>query len=292
MWLSRCCEKKLLWRRAGDAGGGWCQLPSPAGQQSHWSEHSDELCQRPQCQIFQCTIVFQCTSHTAHWTINIAVSMWRWWSTEAASCCTFPRRLKRATQSDRAALLSFPLLFCSQLDVRARIWHKSSLPIAPVLAFTVPFCQHQVAVTFSLKPAQRPLSSSVATASLYLWPIQAKLLFLHYLIYAKSKHGSQPFQRQPVWHLDKKNCTSFADLTYCPLQIVLVAFSWFVGGSFFQQGPDSLVTKWQIISSRIIGWGQMQMQITTGYKIPMPHQRLYNRKESQNVKSLKYKIFS
>ena len=64
MWLSRCCEKKLLWRRAGDAGGGWCQLPSPPGQQSHWSEHSDELCQRPQCQIFQCTIVFQCTSHT------------------------------------------------------------------------------------------------------------------------------------------------------------------------------------------------------------------------------------
>ena len=69
----------------------------------------------------------------------------------------------------------------------------------------VPFCQHQVAVTFSLKLAQRPLSSSVATASLYLWPIQAKLLFLHYLIYAKSKHGSQPFQRQPFWHFDKKN---------------------------------------------------------------------------------------
>ena len=138
----------------------------------------------------------------AHWTINIAVSMWRWWSTEAASCCTFPRRLKRATQSDRGALLSFPLLICSQVDVLARIWHKSSLPI---LAFTVPFCQHQVAVTFSLTPAQHPLSSSAATASLYLWPIQAKLLFLHYLIYAKSKHGSQPFQRQPFWHFDKKN---------------------------------------------------------------------------------------
>ena len=53
---------------------------------------------------------------------------------------------------------------------------------------------------------------------------------------------------------------------------------------FFQQGPDSLVTKWQIISSRIIGWGQMQMQITTGYEIPMPHQRLIiekNRKMSK-----------
>ena len=73
----------------------------------------------------------------------------------------------------------------------------------------VPFCQHQVAVTFSLTPAQHPLSSSVATASLYLWPIQAKLLFLHYLIYAKSKHGSQPFQRQPFWHLDKKKLYQF-----------------------------------------------------------------------------------
>ena len=70
-------------------------------------------------------VPMQCKSHCAdahciaHWTINIAVSMWRWWSTEAASCCTFPRRLKRATQSDRAALLSFPLLTCSQLNVRA-----------------------------------------------------------------------------------------------------------------------------------------------------------------------------
>ena len=70
-------------------------------------------------------VPMQCKSHCAdahciaHWTINIAVSMWGRWSTEAASCCTFPRRLKRATQSDRGALLSFPLLFCSQLDVRA-----------------------------------------------------------------------------------------------------------------------------------------------------------------------------
>ena len=57
-----------------------------------------------------------------------------------------------------------------------------------------------------------------------------------------------------------------------------------MSGSFFQRGPDSLVTKWQIISSRIIGWGQMQMQITTGYEIPMPHQRLIiekNRKMSK-----------
>ena len=155
-----------MWRRAGDAGGGWCQLPSPPGQQSHWSEHSDELCQRPRCQIFQCTIVFQCTNHTVLMLIEQSTLLflcWRWWSTEAASCCTFPRRLKRATQSDRGALLSFPLLICSQVDVLARIWHKSSLPI---LAFTVPFCQHQVAVTFSLKPAQHPLSSSVATDSL------------------------------------------------------------------------------------------------------------------------------
>ena len=111
-----------MWRRAGDAGGGWCQLPSPPGQQSHWSEHSDELCQRPQCQIFQCTIVFQCTSHTVLMRIEQSTLLflcWRWWSTEAASCCTFPRRLKRATQSDRAALLSFPLLICSQPDVIA-----------------------------------------------------------------------------------------------------------------------------------------------------------------------------
>ena len=268
MWLLRCCEKK--WEDGYCGGervmlvvaGASCRAPrvnSHTGVSTPTNCASDrsvrsfnaQLCSNAQVTLCWCALNNQ----------HCCFYVGRWRSTEAASCCTFPRRLKRATQSDRGALLSFPLLICSQLDVRARIWHKSSLPIVSILAFTVPFCNNQVAVTFSLKPTQHPLSSSVATASLYLWPIQAKPLFLffsmHYLIYANSKHGSQPFQRQPFWHLDKNKCTNFADLTYCPLQIVLVAFSWFVSGSFFQRGPDSLVTKWQIISSRIIGWCQM-----------------------------------
>ena len=150
MWLSRCCEKKLLWRRAGDAGGGWCQLPSPPGQQSHWSEHSDELCQRPRCQIFQCTIVFQCTSHTVLMRIALRIEQ----STLLFLCGGGGalRQLPAAPSHEgwrgqrkvtEALFSPFHFSFAlSPMWLRARIWHKSSLPIAPNLGFTVPFCQH------------------------------------------------------------------------------------------------------------------------------------------------------
>ena len=163
MWLSRCCEKKLLWRRAGDAGGGWCQLPSPPGQQSHWSEHSDELCQRPQCQIFQCTIVFQCTSHTVLMRIEQSTLLFLCGGggalrqLPAAPSHEGWRGQRKVTEPLFSPFhFSFAL---SPMCVRARIWHKSSLPngsaqpIVSILAFTVPFCQHQVSVTFSPKPA-------------------------------------------------------------------------------------------------------------------------------------------
>ena len=160
-----------MWRRAGDAGGGWCQLPSRPGQQSHWSEHSDELCQRPQCQIFQCTIVFQCNaSHTVLMRIEQSTLLFLCGGGGAlrqlpAAPSHEGWRGQRKVTEPLFSPFHFSLAL-SSMCVRPRIWDKSGLPIVSILAFTVPFCQHQVAVTFSLKPAQHPLSSSVATASL------------------------------------------------------------------------------------------------------------------------------
>ena len=130
----------------------------------------------------------------AHWTINIAVSMWGGGGALRQLPAAPSHEGWRGQRKVTEALFS-PFHFSFALRwMRARIWDKSSLPILSILAFTVPFGNNQVAVTFSLKPTQHPLSSSIATASLYLWPIQAKLLSLlfsmHYSINADSKHGS------------------------------------------------------------------------------------------------------